>query len=155
MAIGFAGKELKRIAELEAELTARKAGEAVLSETIDRRNEEMRALKESHEVELANLKAQYAESEQVILKINQESRLRKEAEHDQDIAAKDREITLLQGQLEEHRVFSRYAHWLRDHFTWHSGGSVPIGDEVFRLMNAHQNEAGANFRLPIPDWMDW
>lgn len=81
--------------------------------------------------------------------------LRLQAAFDQEKADYEKRIATLNGSLEESRVDARYTQWLRNKFHWHSGGGVELDSEMLQLWQARQDYKLADFRLPVPDWMNW
>ena len=144
----FAGKLNTRIEELEAE-------NAALREQLTFKAEEIGLLAKRYVEEQDEKAKQYAEAEQVILRINQESRLRKEAEWDQERARYDAEIASLKGQLLQANLDGRKWNRLVHGWTWHNDGKVELNGVTYRRMSARKDNPLADFAIPVEEGQEW
>src|SRR3990167_7252409 len=148
----IAGNLHKRIEELEASLDT---VEQRRIKAVEAHADELTRLKAEHEAKVLNMQQQYAEAEQLILKVNQESRLRREDDFEQERAAWRTQIANLDGRLEQSEKSARKWWALANGWRWHSGGSVEIEGVVYRLMEARTDNPLANFRVPVVEGADF
>jgi hypothetical protein len=146
MAIGFAGKELKRIEELEAEVANLTAGLEKLGQEWDA---DIKRLKAEHEVEKLNLRSQSIDVENTLNKLHKEDKLRIEGQHDQEIAAKDHALTLLEGRLEQSEKFAQRYWTLANGWRWHRVNHVEIDGVEYQVYEARADNPLARFRVPV------
>jgi hypothetical protein len=97
----------------------------------------------------------YAESEALILKVNQESRLRAESMWDQERAAYEADAASLRGQLLQANLDGRRWQALVNSWTWHSDGKVELDGVTYRVMAARTDNPLANFRVPVREGDSW
>ena len=140
----FAKDRRKQVAELEAAVALEQAQREAVEET-QRHQKRLQedavvAIKNLHATEVMNLKLGLAESNR---------------KAEEDAAGYARMIAHLEGQVEELRVHAQKYLALTHGWVWHSGGSVEVEGKIFRLMEARTDVPLANFRLPVPEGMEF